>query len=205
MNVIFISFIVLFIIIFLGCVIYFYKSYYKYKHESEISENNFENEIISQFNKINVKNNPDMISKSFSDSADDQKLQSDFQNTIFDSKPAPVENQLLEIEKNLNPGIINQTKSPEINIRKSIDDLIIKLQSANIVRNIEGPVPNISKENMVTIVHFKSGKRAIIIPYYESENFVINNLPKTDMIFMILKNGDPVIINKLGQFIADSF
>lgn len=175
-----------FVSVIIGIFYHYLSLYKKYEENAYRSEKDFETSVLSQFNKVNINPKADNIINA-------QQFKSEIpENQIFvpNSQPQPVQ------------------QSPEsdylLSMRKSMDNVISKLYAANIVKNVEGPLPNNLGGMQNMLVHLKSGKTIFIIPCFESETYIINSLLRYDWILMILKNGEAVLVEKLSNFIADN-
>lgn len=217
-NIVSFSIALLFLCVMIGGFIYLKWFLDKYRDEEKRAEREFENSILAQFKgaRADIQNGAKVSQNNSIGAASDENAVSPIPSSPDFVMPEQFDPQVKEAQTApfLSSAAPNSASSvsgaplispadPALKSRKATDDIIAKLDSAGIVKNVEGPIV-LQRKDAAMMVHLKSGRTVLLIPYYESENFVIANLPKADCLIFILSNGEAIAVESLSRFLARS-
>lgn len=79
-----------------------------------------------------------------------------------------------------------------------------QLKAAGMLRSIEGYMELHGDARAAAILLMSSGKRALLVPYYETEFFALRNLRRFDLLVFVGRDGRAVVITPLEALIAES-
>ena len=205
---------IIFLITFIGTLIFFFfyllQIIKKYSERQKSTEQKFERMMLSEFQKT-LNKNETLTDVALLAATDIKNTSSGLNFQSSSTKPeqttTPGSDSLI-LQSNIDnithpPSLSEISKSDKENMRIATDKIISRLSSAGIVKNIEGPFSFGLRETQIMLVHLTSGRTVLIIPYFESETFILQNIQKYDYIIMILKNGEPIVTERINQFLAD--
>lgn len=80
--------------------------------------------------------------------------------------------------------------------------IVRQLQVAGMVDDQEGFLEINGNAKAAVLLRLKGGKRALVLPYFESEPFALRNLRRYDMLIYMGRNGKAVVVTALEELIA---
>lgn len=87
--------------------------------------------------------------------------------------------------------------------KPSVDSVMSVLQRANLIETVEGYMDLNGDPHGGVIVLLRNRKRALVVPYYETDAFTNRNLKRFDLLIYTGRDGKGVVINSLETLISE--
>ena len=86
---------------------------------------------------------------------------------------------------------------------KLCEQVVVRMRAAGMVDEIDGFVELHGNAKAAVAVKLRGGKRALVVPYYETDVFADRNLRRYDRLVFIGRSGKAVVVSTLENEMAD--
>ena len=101
------------------------------------------------------------------------------------------------------PGVGSAPLPVSTNAPSRCDLVIDRLRAGGLVEDVEGYRELNGDPNASAVVKLRSGKRALVVGYFESEIFLHRNLMRYDMVIVQGDDGKTLVVNKFENVISE--
>lgn len=124
--------------------------------------------------------------------------------SLAESAPeTPSASQVQTASPSSGPGLLQTADIFQERADVAASGVLSQLRHAGMISDIDGYMEVNGNARGAVTLRMKDGRRALLVPYHETEVFTRRNLRRFDLLIYVGRDGKAVVVNSLENMIAD--